>query len=336
MPIDEAALKDALGTADPTDAWSDGTMQIADEPALRSYGAAADAATDRGYRRGPSEAGNWARGQDPREQREWSARGDAYRPLILERRDGVRILQWHVSPGQTVAEGQPVVEYTCFGGDATFIADRAFVVAAIHAQPGQNLRPAEPAASLRDIEPDSHPAPVPAAPGATQQFPGLYQPESVDEAAPAPVAVAEPAAAPVAQPTRQQRSAQPAVLAAHDATEAVGGGGVVSSLKALYQRSVSRPSCSLRVTRADGTQWTVSVPLRGRLVIGRHTGCDVVLNAAAASRQHAQAFVDAEGRVVLEDLGSRNKLLVNNQQLERVVLQPGLRVTIADHVLELA
>ena len=52
----------------------------------------------------------------------------------------------------------------------------------------------------------------------------------------------------------------------------------------------------------------------GRIVVGRHPDCDVVLDAAAVSRQHCAVTVTPDG-VVVEDLRSRNGTLLNGVPL---------------------
>jgi sigma-B regulation protein RsbU (phosphoserine phosphatase) len=52
----------------------------------------------------------------------------------------------------------------------------------------------------------------------------------------------------------------------------------------------------------------------GRILVGRHPDCDVVLDAAAVSRQHCALTVTAE-EVVAEDLRSRNGTLLNGVPL---------------------
>jgi len=54
--------------------------------------------------------------------------------------------------------------------------------------------------------------------------------------------------------------------------------------------------------------------VEGRTVVGRHPGCDVVLDEAAVSRQHAAIVWDAAGAAI-EDLRSRNGTFVNGQPL---------------------
>ncbi|MFW6050740.1 MAG: FHA domain-containing protein [Myxococcota bacterium] len=64
---------------------------------------------------------------------------------------------------------------------------------------------------------------------------------------------------------------------------------------------------------------------QGEHVIGRSPECDVVLDDPMASRRHAVLRVSAEG-VVLEDLGSRNGVLVNGVRMfDPVTLSHGDR-----------
>jgi serine phosphatase RsbU (regulator of sigma subunit) len=53
----------------------------------------------------------------------------------------------------------------------------------------------------------------------------------------------------------------------------------------------------------------------GRTIVGRHPGCEIVLDEAAVSRQHVAIVRDAAGGVTIEDLRSRNGTFVNGQPL---------------------
>ena len=60
----------------------------------------------------------------------------------------------------------------------------------------------------------------------------------------------------------------------------------------------------------DGQQWVIT----GTLIIGRNSGCDVVIPDRQVSRQHAR--ITKNGAVVmLEDLGSKNGTYLNGQVL---------------------
>jgi hypothetical protein len=81
---------------------------------------------------------------------------------------------------------------------------------------------------------------------------------------------------------------------------------------------------------ADGR----SVPLtQPEATIGRLPECDVVVDDAGASRQHAR-IRRTEGGFVLVDLGSTNGTLVNDAPIQEQVLEHGDRITIGETVLE--
>ncbi|MGI9458103.1 MAG: FHA domain-containing protein, partial [Aeoliella sp.] len=70
-----------------------------------------------------------------------------------------------------------------------------------------------------------------------------------------------------------------------------------------------------------------------RSVIGRSSDCDVPLDVAAVSRQHA-ALVHDGGQYFVEDLGSRNGTFVNDHRVtKRTQLRHGDRILICDQVL---
>jgi serine phosphatase RsbU (regulator of sigma subunit)/pSer/pThr/pTyr-binding forkhead associated (FHA) protein len=75
--------------------------------------------------------------------------------------------------------------------------------------------------------------------------------------------------------------------------------------------------------------------LRGeRTVLGRHPVCEVVLDSAAVSRQHAQ-IVHRHGRFFLEDLHSRNRTYLNGIPIDgRTLLHDADEVQICDVVFQ--
>ena len=73
-----------------------------------------------------------------------------------------------------------------------------------------------------------------------------------------------------------------------------------------------------------GTCWNLTE--RG-LTLGRDEDNDIVLDDPIVSRRHCR-FDFRDGRVYLEDLGSRNPLLVNGLPLRSGVLEPGDEITI--------
>ena len=97
--------------------------------------------------------------------------------------------------------------------------------------------------------------------------------------------------------------------------------------------------------RASGGRLVVLTPealagavfdLEPETTIGRAPGCGVVVDDARVSKLHARIF-HAGGRWVVEDLGSTNGTLVNDQLLDLAQnVGPGDRIQVGDHVLELA
>lgn len=68
----------------------------------------------------------------------------------------------------------------------------------------------------------------------------------------------------------------------------------------------------------------------GVSVLGRHPECDIVLDVAAVSRQHAR-IAQENGDFLLEDLGSRNGTFVNGKKISGTqALQEGDRIVICD------
>lgn len=81
----------------------------------------------------------------------------------------------------------------------------------------------------------------------------------------------------------------------------------------------------------QGDRPTNILPILGaKSILGRHPDCDIVLDAAAVSRQHAQILTD-NGRFLIEDLHSRNGTFVNGQLIQgRQLLTSGDRIKICD------
>jgi sigma-B regulation protein RsbU (phosphoserine phosphatase) len=75
--------------------------------------------------------------------------------------------------------------------------------------------------------------------------------------------------------------------------------------------------------------------LRGeRMVLGRHPSCEIVLDNAAVSRQHAQ-ILNRRGTFFLEDLRSRNRTYLNGAPIDgRTPLNDADEVMICDIVLQ--
>lgn len=63
-----------------------------------------------------------------------------------------------------------------------------------------------------------------------------------------------------------------------------------------------------------GPQAGAEYDLDAQTLIGRHSGCDLVLSAGAISRWHCRIVRDSEGYFV-EDLGSLNGTFVNGERI---------------------
>ena len=70
-----------------------------------------------------------------------------------------------------------------------------------------------------------------------------------------------------------------------------------------------------------------------RMVIGRQSDCDIVLDSNSVSRRHAEVVADG-GAFFVEDLGSRNGTYVNGRKIEgRTRLAENDRIKICDMLL---
>jgi hypothetical protein len=75
------------------------------------------------------------------------------------------------------------------------------------------------------------------------------------------------------------------------------------------------------------------VPLSKSVTIGRDQSCDLVLDDADVSRRHAYLDPRPDGRVDLQDLGSRNGSYVNGRRVDLFVLKGGEQLRFGSTVL---
>ncbi len=89
------------------------------------------------------------------------------------------------------------------------------------------------------------------------------------------------------------------------------------------------------LTINSGPEAGKTVPLSGdRFVMGRDDHCDLVLNDAKASRNHAFLEVQPTGQVLLHDMGSTNGTFVNERRVDGpIALRGGEQIRIGDTVL---
>ena len=75
--------------------------------------------------------------------------------------------------------------------------------------------------------------------------------------------------------------------------------------------------------------------IRPRLLIGRRSQCDIILEFPNVSSQHCELRFD-QGYWQIRDLGSRNGIKVNGTRCESKWLMPGDTVSIAKHHYKIA
>jgi transcriptional regulator with PAS, ATPase and Fis domain len=94
-----------------------------------------------------------------------------------------------------------------------------------------------------------------------------------------------------------------------------------NSTRKIAQRDGSGPRVLVVYAPNDGAP-TRHVLARGRLVLGRGAGCDVVIDHGTVSRQHASLDVESD-RVLLTDLGSANGTTLGGVPVDgRAVVAP--------------
>ena len=72
---------------------------------------------------------------------------------------------------------------------------------------------------------------------------------------------------------------------------------------------------------------------RSELLIGRHHGCDVVVDEPSVSRHHAR-LVFRDDTWIVQDLASTNGTIVNGRRVGRCELRPGDSVVFGDTCLK--
>ena len=80
---------------------------------------------------------------------------------------------------------------------------------------------------------------------------------------------------------------------------------------------------TLRVLAGRDMLRFVSIAPGEQILIGRDDAADLHLSDPTVSKRHARVIAIAEGRVVVQDLGSTNGTAVNHSLVRRAELQPG-------------
>lgn len=105
--------------------------------------------------------------------------------------------------------------------------------------------------------------------------------------------------------------------------------------QAWEERAPSRGPASL-VMLADESP-VKTLPIEGRLQIGRQSGNDLVVSDPGVSRNHAEVVGYDDGDCLLRDLGSTNGTIVNGTKLgegDEHRLHDGDRITVGHTVIE--
>lgn len=239
------------------------------------------------------------------------------------------------------------IDYDANYGEYTFNS-------ANFSDPNAAAQPAQPVAQVPPVvEPAQQAAPAAANPQRAQAF-----------AQPQAEAVAQPQAAPhfnIPQiPTPQPAvapEAAPAYPGAFPATYPAGGAGAFPDVEHVAEAAGGAPGMPANAAYAGvpgtvaftaGAAQVNAVPngnaVRARLIdvasnrsydlatnrvlLGRETGNDIVVNDLNASRQHAQIEFEPQGVWVITDLGSTNGTLVNGAPITRRGLADGDRITL--------
>lgn len=72
------------------------------------------------------------------------------------------------------------------------------------------------------------------------------------------------------------------------------------------------------------------------ITLGRGSNCDVILDHDGVSRLHARISQDPFGRWIIEDLESRNGVLVEGQRIKAYAVLPGQKISISPFTLSLS
>ena len=169
-------------------------------------------------------------------------------------------------------------------------------------------------------------------PGSPSKGPGQYDDrpapvrQTVRTPPPPPLWTARPGAPPLPMPAAPAAPPPPPVRSPSPATAVMPRPqlftGEPDVLELLFDLEHS-----LLVTSSEPDR-VVSLA-KGQVIVGRALTCDVVVNRPTLSRQHAM-FSIADGQVSIEDLGSRNDIVVNGRKVPEATLANGDEICLGD------
>ncbi len=89
----------------------------------------------------------------------------------------------------------------------------------------------------------------------------------------------------------------------------------------------------LLVMTGPSTGQTIYLETKDHWVIGRGTGCDIVLQENSVSRQHCDVIFDPKGHWLVKDLKSSNGTWVNGQKISKHVLESGDKIQLGSSII---
>lgn len=89
------------------------------------------------------------------------------------------------------------------------------------------------------------------------------------------------------------------------------------------------------VISGPGKTREVSLKPKGT-TIGRDSSCDIALDHAGVSRQHARIYQDPFGRWIIEDLNSSNGTIVDGKRIEAQAISSGQKIIVSIFTLSLS
>jgi pSer/pThr/pTyr-binding forkhead associated (FHA) protein len=95
-------------------------------------------------------------------------------------------------------------------------------------------------------------------------------------------------------------------------------------------RSTTPAACLMQIDQQDpdgGEKFIIGIQ---GLVIGRDSGCDVLVTDPCVSRRHARIELNPDGRYWVTDLGSCNGTFVNDIRVRNEILEDGSHLRVGD------